>query len=274
MAQIAYKPTSPARRYYSVNDFSDLTPKKPEKALMEPLKRSGGRNNTGRITANHRGGGAKRQYRVIDFKRSKMDVPAKVMAMEYDPNRTANIALIQYVDGERSYILAPLGLKVGDTVLSADVTEVLPGNTMMLKFVPVGTNIHNLEIKIGAGGKLVRSAGGAAQIMGKEGEYALVKMPSGEVRLIHLRCRATIGQVGNLDHENISYGKAGRTRYLGIRPTVRGMAMNPVDHPHGGGEGRSKGGNHPTSRSGVPAKGYKTRMNPRTNKMIVKDRRG
>lgn len=273
MAQKNYQPTSPARRYYSVMDFSELTKKAPEKTLMSPIKRNGGRNNTGRITANHRGGGAKRNYRIVDFKRNK-SVPAVVTAIEYDPNRSANIALIQYLDGEKAYILAPLGLKVGSKVLSADTADIVPGNTLTLRQIPVGTNIHNLEIKIGGGAALVRSAGGAAQIMAKEGEYAQVKLPSGEVRLVHQRCRATIGQVGNLDHENISYGKAGRSRYYGIRPTVRGMAMNPVDHPHGGGEGRSKGGNHPSSRTGVPAKGYKTRTNKRTSKWIVKDRRG
>lgn len=273
MAQKTFQPTTPSRRYITVNDFSDLTQKAPEKSLMSPLKRSGGRNNRGRITANHRGGGAKRAYRIIDFKRAKVGIPAVVVAIEYDPNRTANIALLQYKDGEKAYILAPLGLTVGSSVISADDADILPGNTLSLKQIPVGTNIHNLEIKIGKGAALVRSAGVAAQIMGKEGDYAQVKLPSGEVRLVHLRCRATIGQVGNLDHENVTLGKAGRTRYLGFRPTVRGMAMNPVDHPHGGGEGRSKGGNHPSNARGLPAKGYKTRVNKRTQKFIVKDRR-
>lgn len=273
MAQKNFEPTTPSRRYITVNDFSELSQKAPEKSLMSALKRSGGRNNRGRITADHRGGGAKRAYRIIDFKRSKMGVPAAVVAIEYDPNRTANIALIQYKDGEKSYILAPLGLRVGDTVLSADDADILPGNTLPLKLIPVGTNIHNLEIKIGKGGAMVRSAGMAAQIMGREGDYAQVKLPSGEVRLVHVRCRATIGQVGNLDHENITLGKAGRSRYLGKRPHVRGMAMNPVDHPHGGGEGRSKGGNHPSNVKGLPTKGYKTRVNKRTQRFIVKDRR-
>lgn len=273
MAQKTFQPTTPSRRYITVNDFSDLTQKAPEKSLMSPLKRSGGRNNRGRITANHRGGGAKRAYRIIDFKRAKVGIPAVVVAIEYDPNRTANIALLQYKDGEKAYILAPLGLTVGSTVISADDADILPGNTLSLKHIPVGTNIHNLEVKIGKGAAMVRSAGVAAQIMGKEGDYAQVKLPSGEVRLVHMRCRATIGQVGNLDHENVTLGKAGRTRYLGIRPTVRGMAMNPVDHPHGGGEGRSKGGNHPSNARGLPAKGYKTRVNKRTQRFIVKDRR-
>lgn len=273
MAQKTFEPTTPSRRYITMSDFSDLTKKAPEKSLMSALKRSGGRNNQGRVTANHIGGGAKRAYRIVDFKRNKLGVSAIVTAIEYDPNRSANIAFLKYTDGEKAYILAPLGLCVGDTVVSSDDADVLPGNTLSLKFIPVGTNIHNLEIKIGKGGALVRSAGVAAQIMGKEGQYAQVKLPSGEVRLVNLRCRATIGQVGNLDHENITLGKAGRTRYLGIRPTVRGMAMNPVDHPHGGGEGRSKGGNHPSNRNGLPTKGYKTRTNKRTQKFIVKDRR-
>lgn len=273
MAQKTFEPTTPSRRYITVNDFSELTKKRPEKSLMSALKRSGGRNNRGRITANHIGGGAKRAYRIIDFKRNKAGIPAVVIAIEYDPNRSANIALLKYKDGEKSYILAPLGLAVGSTVIASDDADIIPGNTLSLKMIPVGTNIHNLEMKIGKGGALVRAAGMAAQIMGKEGEYAQVKLPSGEVRLVHLRCRATIGQVGNLDHENVTLGKAGRTRYLGKRPTVRGMAMNPVDHPHGGGEGRSKGGNHPTNAHGLPAKGYKTRVNKRTQRFIVKDRR-
>jgi large subunit ribosomal protein L2 len=237
------------------------------------LHRTGGRNNSGYVTTAHRGGGAAHKYRIIDFKRQKFDVPGKVIALEYDPNRSARIALIQYLDGERTYILAPNGLKIGDTVISSDKADVLPGNVLPLSVIPVGTAIHNVELKIGGGGKLVRSAGGAAQIMAKEGEYAQVRLPSGEVRLVSQRCHATIGQVGNLDHENVSLGKAGRTRYLGWTPHVRGMAMNPVDHPHGGGEGRSKGGNHPQSRTGVLAKGYKTRTNKRTQRFIIKDRR-
>ncbi|OGQ50010.1 MAG: 50S ribosomal protein L2 [Deltaproteobacteria bacterium RIFCSPLOWO2_02_FULL_47_10] len=268
-----YSSTSPGRRFQTGNEFSGLTKKKPEKGLVYFLHRNGGRNNAGYITTDHRGGGAARRYRDVDFKRDKHNVPGKVVAFEYDPNRSSRIALIQYLDGERTYIIAPVGLKVGDTVISAENAEVLPGNVLPLKNIPAGTAIHNIELKVSGGGKLVRSAGSAAQIMAKEGEYAQVRMPSGEVRLINMNCRATIGQVGNLDHENISLGKAGRSRYLGRRPHVRGMAMNPVDHPHGGGEGRSKGGNHPQSPTGVPAKGYKTRTNKRTQWCIIKDRR-
>lgn len=269
----AYQPTSPGRRFQTGYDFSDLTKKKPEKGLVSSLRRTGGRNNAGYVTTEHRGGGAQRKYRIIDFKRSKLNVPGKVIALEYDPNRSARIALVQYIDGEKTYILAPLGLKIGANIVSSDNAEVVPGNVLPLRNIPVGTAIHNIELKMNGGGKLVRSAGSAAQIMAKEGEYAQVRMPSGEVRLVHLACRATIGQVGNIDWENISLGKAGRSRHLGIKPHVRGMAMNPVDHPHGGGEGRSKGGNHPQSRTGVPAKGYKTRTNKRTLRFIVKDRR-
>lgn len=268
-----YNPTSPGRRFQTGHDFVELTKKKPEKGLVSILHRTGGRNNNGYITTDHRGGRVARKYRLIDFKRQKFDVPGKVIALEYDPNRSARIALVQYLDGERNYILAPHGLKVGDAVMSSDKAEVLPGNVLPLSGIPVGTAIHNIELKIGGGGKLVRSAGGSAQIMAKEGEYAQVRLPSGEVRLVSQLCRATIGQVGNLDHENVSLGKAGRTRYLGFRPHVRGMAMNPVDHPHGGGEGRSKGGNHPQSHTGVLAKGYKTRTNKRTLRFIIKDRR-
>lgn len=268
-----YNATSPGRRFQTGHDFSDLTKKRPEKGLLASLRRTGGRNNVGLITTDHRGGGAPRNYRIIDFKRNKLNVPGQVIALEYDPNRTARIALIQYIDGERTYILAPLGLKVGDKIISAENADVQPGNTVPLRNIPLGTSIHNIELKVGGGGKLVRSAGGEAQIMAKEGEYAQIRMPSGEVRLVSINCKATIGQVGNLDHENISIGKAGRNRHLGKKPHVRGMAMNPVDHPHGGGEGRSKGGNHPSSPTGVPAKGYKTRTNKRTQKFIIKDRR-
>jgi large subunit ribosomal protein L2 len=268
-----YSPTSPGRRFQTSLEFSELTKKRPEKGLVYYLHRSGGRNNAGLITTDHRGGGARRRYREIDFRRCKVGVPGRVLAFEYDPNRSARIALVQYTDGERAYILAPLGLKVNDSVISADNAEIQPGNVLPLGNIPVGTAVHNIELKAGGGGKLVRSAGGAAQIMAREGDFAHIRMPSGEVRLIGVNCRATIGQVGNLDHENVSFGKAGRTRYLGKRPHVRGMAMNPVDHPHGGGEGRSKGGNHPTSPTGVPAKGYKTRTNKRTQVYIIKDRR-
>ncbi len=268
-----YSPTSPGIRFQTGYEFKDLSKKKPEKGLVVSLGRTGGRGNTGRISTDHMGGGAKRKYRIVDFRRNKVDVPGRVIATEYDPYRSARISLVQYIDGEKAYILAPLGLKIGSAVLASANAEILPGNTLPLKNIPLGTPIHNIEVQAGSGGKLVRSAGGTAQIMAKEGEYAQVRMPSGEVRFLHMGCRATIGQVGNLEHENITLGKAGRTRFLGRRPHVRGMAMNPVDHPHGGGEGRSKGGNHPSSPTGVPAKGYKTRHNRRTDRFIVKDRR-
>ncbi len=269
-----YRPTSPGRRFQTGHDMSDLTKKDPEKGLLSTLRRNGGRNNMGRITTDHRGGGAARHYRLVDFKRNKEDITGRVVAIEYDPNRSARIALIQYPDGDKSYIIAPVGLQIGGQVVSSQKTvDVAPGNVTTLKNIPSGTAIHNIEIKIGGGGKLVRSAGGEAQILAKEKDYAHIRMPSGEMRLINQLCRATIGQVGNLDHENISLGKAGRSRHLGKRPHVRGMAMNPVDHPHGGGEGRSKGGNHPTSPTMVLAKGGKTRSNKRTERFIIKDRR-
>ncbi len=269
------KPTSPGRRGMSIADFSDLTKKEPEKSLLKPLKKTGGRNNMGRITCRHRGGGAKRKYRIIDFKRNKLDVPAKVAAIEYDPNRSARIALLHYLDGEKRYILAPQGLKVGDTVVSAsESADIEPGNSLLLKYIPTGTVIHNIELQIGKGGELVRSAGTGAVLLAKEGDYGLVRLPSGEVRKIHLRCRATIGQVGNEEHYNIDLGKAGRKRWLGRRPRVRGVAMNPVDHPMGGGEGRSSGGRHPCSPWGMPTKGYKTRKKRKpSSKYIVRDRR-
>lgn len=260
------QPTSAGRRFQINMDFSHLDRKRPEKGLVEILHKNGGRNNLGRITSRHRGGGHKRYYRVIDFGRKKIDIPGVVKTFEYDPNRSANIALIQYADGEKAYILAPVGLKKGDTIIASTKAEVSPGNAMPLSVIPFGTSIHNIELKIGAGGKLVRSAGSVAQIMGREKGYAVIRMPSGETRLINENCWATIGQVGNLDHENVSIGKAGRTRHRGRRSHVRGMCMNPVDHPHGGGEGRSKGGNHPVSPSGIPTKGYKTRKNKRTDK--------
>lgn len=268
MAVRQYKPTSAARRFQSVADFSEISKRSPEHSLLAPLKKSGGRNNRGRVTSFQRGGGHKRRYRLIDFRREKDGVVAKVAAIEYDPNRSARIALLHYRDGEKRYILAPVGLAVGDTVTSGEGADIKPGNTLPLSGIPLGTMIHNIELKSGKGGQLVRSAGAAAQLMAKEGAYASVKLPSGEVRLIHQRCRATIGQIGNLDHENISLGKAGRSRWLGRRPHVRGVAMNPVDHPMGGGEGRGKG-NHPQSPWGVLAKGYKTRNNARTDKYIV-----
>jgi large subunit ribosomal protein L2 len=267
-----YKPTSAARRFQSVADFSEITKKAPERSLIAPLNKSGGRNNRGRVTLFQRGGGHKRRYRIIDFRREKDGITAKIVAVEYDPNRSARIALLHYQDGEKRYILAPVGLAVGDTIMAGQDADIKPGNTLPLSHIPLGTMIHNIELKVGKGGQMVRSAGTAAQLMAKEGEYASVKLPSGEVRLVHQRCKATIGQIGNLDHENISLGKAGRSRWLGRRPHVRGVAMNPVDHPMGGGEGRGKG-NHPQSPWGVLAKGYKTRHNARTDKYIVQRRK-
>jgi len=267
-----YKPTSSGRRFMSVLTFEEITKKEPEKSLLSPLKKTGGRNNLGRISTRHIGGGHKRRYRIIDFKRDKFDILGKVYGIEYDPNRSANLALIHYVDGEKRYILAPLGIKVGDIIVSSKKsdTEIKEGNALPLKFIPVGTFVHNVEMKSGKGGQIARSAGNYAQLVAKEGDYGHVRMPSGEVRLINLSCMATVGQVGNLDHENITVGKAGKPRWLGIRPTVRGTAMNPVDHPLGGGEGRSKGGRHPCSPWGQLSKGLKTRRNKRTDKFIVK----
>ncbi len=277
MAVKTFKPTTPANRYKTVADFSILTPKKdqPKKpaSLFGNLTKSGGRNNFGKMTVRHVGGGHKRKYRVIDFLRNKRDIPAKVASLEYDPNRTAYIALLNYADGEKRYILAPLGLKVGDPVLASDQADIKPGNNLALSNIPVGTFIHNLEVEPGKGGKLSRSAGNFAQLMAKEGVYCQVKMPSGEVRLIHSRCRASIGQLSNTEHENIALGKAGRKRWLGVRPTNRGVSMNPIDHPHGGGEGKSSGGGHPRTPWGVPTKGFKTRNNKRTDAFIVKRRK-
>ncbi len=267
-----YKPTSPGRRFMSVIVDEELTRKEPEKSLLESLRRASGRNCYGRITCRHRGGGHKRKYRIIDFKRDKMGIPAKVAAIEYDPNRTARIALLHYADGEKRYILAPLGLKTGDQVISDDVTDVKPGNSMPLKNIPLGTLVHNIEMRPGKGGQVVRSAGGAAQVMAKEGRYVQIRLPSGEVRMFLEDCRATIGQVGNIDHENVSIGKAGRTRWLGRRPRVRGVAMNPVDHPMGGGEGKSSGGRHPCSPWGWPTKGYRTRKKKPSDRFIVRSR--
>jgi large subunit ribosomal protein L2 len=272
MAIKTYNPTSHGIRFRTGFGFEEITKEKPEKNLVRPLKRSGGRNNTGRITSAHRGGGHKRLYRLIDFKRDKRNVPAKVEAVEYDPNRSARLALLCYADGERRYILAPDQLKVGDTVMSGEEgVDMKPGNCLPLKFISVGTVIHNIELKIGKGGQMVRSAGTGAQLMAKEGGYALIKLPSGELRNVLAQCRATVGQVGNLEQKNISFGKAGRTRWLGKRPWSRGIAKNPVDHPHGGGEGRSKG-NHPMTPWGKPTKGYKTRKNHASDKYIVKRR--
>jgi large subunit ribosomal protein L2 len=257
----------------TVLTFEELTTDKPERSLLEPNRKKAGRNNMGRISVRHRGGGQKRFYRVIDYKRNKDGIPAKIATLEYDPNRSANIALLHYADGEKCYILAPLGLSVGDTVLSGADVDIKPGNTLPMRNIPTGTLLHNIELNPGRGGQMVRSAGGSAQLMAKEGDYAHVRMPSGEVRLVHLNCRATIGQVGNLDHENINIGKAGRNRLLGIRPTVRGSAMNPVDHPHGGGEGRSPIGRNPVTPWGKPALGAKTRKKKKaSDKMIVKRR--
>lgn len=267
----SYKPTSPGRRFQTVLDFSSLRGQRPEAALVEAKKSSGGRNNLGRMTARHRGGGHKRLYRLVDFRRDKDGIPARVVALEYDPNRSANIALVSYADGEKRYILAPVGVGVGDVLMSGEQADVRPGNALPLRAIPVGTMIHNVELKPGRGGQLGRAAGAAIQLMAKEGSRALLKMPSGELRYVHAECRATVGQVGNLDHENVAIGKAGRSRWLGRRPHVRGIAMNPVDHPHGGGEGRSKG-NHPQSPWGQPAKGFKTRRNKHTEKFIVQRR--
>jgi large subunit ribosomal protein L2 len=268
----SYKPTSPGRRFQTVQTFDELTAHEPYKPLTEPLKKSGGRNNKGELTSWWRGGGHKRTYRVIDFKRDKLDIPAKVSTIEYDPNRSARIALLTYADGEKRYILHPVGLKVGDTIIAGQNVDILPGNAMPVKNIPLGTMVHNVELKPGKGGQLARSAGSAVQIVAKEGDYATVKLPSSEVRLVQLACMATVGQVGNLDHENVSIGKAGRSRWLGKRPHVRGVAMNPVDHPLGGGEGKTSGGRHPVSPWGVPTKGYKTRNNKATDRFIVQRR--
>jgi large subunit ribosomal protein L2 len=267
-----FKPTSPARRFTTVLDFSDLTKKAPERSLIEVRKKNSGRNFNGHITTRHRGGGTRRQYRIIDFKRAKDAIPAKVAAIEYDPNRSAHIALLHYRDGEKRYILAPAGIKVGDVVESGPNADIKIGNTLPLANIPEGTVVHNIELRPGQGGKLVRTAGGAAQLMAKEGEYAQVRMPSGEVRKIAMVCRATIGQLGNLEHENEVIGNAGRQRHRGKRPHVRGIAMNPVDHPHGGGEARSTSGRPPTTPWGQMTMGKKTRRNKRTNKMIVRRR--
>jgi large subunit ribosomal protein L2 len=272
MAVKSFKPTSAGRRFYSVSDFAEITTDRPEKSLVEKQNSTGGRNNRGRITSRFRGGGHKQRYRVIDFKRQKIGVPATVATIEYDPNRTARIALLHYADGEKTYILAPDGLTVGTQVISSRHADIKVGNSLPLRFIPPGTTIHNVELKKGKGGQLVRSAGVAAQLMAKDGEWAQVRLPSGEIRKVHLECRATVGQVSNLDHANITLGKAGRTRWLGFRPHNRGVTMNPVDHPMGGGEGRSSGGRHPCSPWGQLAKGLKTRNNKRTDSMIIRRR--
>jgi large subunit ribosomal protein L2 len=268
-----YKPTSPARRYYTGYDFKELTPgAKPERSLTEHQTRTGGRNTHGRITSRFRGGGHKQRYRLIDWKRPKIGVPATVAAIEYDPNRTARLALLHYVDGDKTYILAPDGLSVGDKIVASRNADIKPGNSMPLRHIPLGTMIHNIEMRKGKGAQLVRSAGSGASLMAKDGDYAQIRMPSGEVRMIHQDCQATIGQVSNIDHANVSIGKAGRTRWLGKRPHQRGVSMNPVEHPMGGGEGRTSGGRHPCSPWGQLSKGLKTRNNKRTDAMIVKRR--
>ena len=272
MAVKKTKPTSPGRRFQDYSKFEEITTSKPEKSLLRENRKKGGRNANGRITCRHRGGGHKRHYRIIDFKRDKTGIPAKVASVEYDPNRSARIALLHYADGEKRYILAPLRLSVGDQVISGPEADIRPGNALPLKRIPLGTHIHNIELRLGKGGQIVRSAGTFAQLMAKEDRYALVKLPSGEVRMVLLACTATIGQLGNVMHENISLGKAGRKRWLGRRPEVRGVAMNPVDHPMGGGEGRSSGGRHPCTPWGMPTKGYRTRKNKKSDRYIVKKR--
>jgi len=266
------KPTSAGRRAQSYSTFDEITSTTPEKSLLKVIRKKGGRNSYGRITCRHRGGGHKRHYRVIDFKRDKIGISAIVAAIEYDPNRSARIALLHYADGEKRYILAPVNLRVGDSVISGPEADIKPGNTLPLSKIPLGTHIHNIELRIGKGGQIVRSAGTYAQLMAKEGDYVLVKLPSGEVRRFHKKCRACIGQIGNAEHESQKLGKAGRTRWQGKRPHVRGVAMNPVDHPMGGGEGKSSGGRHPCTPWGVPTKGYKTRGRKPSDRDIVKKR--
>jgi large subunit ribosomal protein L2 len=269
-----FKPTSPGRRFMTVSDFAEITKSEPEKSLVESVKKTGGRNNRGRITTRHKGGGHKRRYRVIDFKRLKDGIPAKVAAIEYDPNRSANIALLHYADGAKSYILAPARLRVGSTVESGPAADIKPGNALPLQNIPTGTLIHNVELKPGQGGKMARSAGSGVQLVGKDEGGAVLRLPSGELRRVPLACRATVGQVGNVDHENVTGGKAGRSRWKGIRPTVRGSAMNPVDHPHGGGEGKSKGGRHPVTPWGVPTLGKRTRRKHKeSDRQIIRQRR-
>jgi len=269
-----FRPTTPSLRFKTVSSFEEITKDTPEKSLVEPNKKSGGRNNRGRITSRRRGGGHRRQYRRIDFKRDKVGVPAIVHSIEYDPNRSARIALLHYADGEKRYILAPIGLRVGDEVASGADAEIRPGNALPLSNIPLGSNVHNVELKPGKGGQIGRSAGAEIQVMAKEGNFATLRLPSGERRLVLISCYATIGQVGNLEHENVVVGKAGRTRWLGKRPKVRGVAMNPIDHPHGGGEGRATGGRHPVTPWGQPTKGYKTRKKKnKSDQMIIQRRK-
>jgi len=273
MALKKFSPTSAGRRFQTSLTFEEISASRPEKSLTVGLRSTGGRNSQGRVTSRYMGGGHKRLYRIIDFRRDKMGVPARVAAIEYDPNRSARIALLHYVDGEKRYILAPNGLEIGAQVVSGPTADIIAGNALPLKGIPLGTTIHNIELKRGRGGQLVRSAGAAAQLMAKEGSYAQVRLPSGEVREVHIECYATIGQVGNIEHENVSIGKAGRNRWIGRRPHVRGVAMNPVDHPMGGGEGKTSGGRHPTSPWGWKTKGWKTRNNKRTDGSIVRRRK-
>jgi len=273
MAIRAFKPTSPGRRFQTVSTFEEITRTRPEKSLLKSQKSRGGRNNLGRMTVRHQGAGHKRRYRLVDFKREKDGVPANVAAIEYDPNRSARIALLHYVDGEKRYILAPEGLKVGDRVMSGEAADIRPGNALPLRNIPLGTIIHNIEMTRGKGGQLVRSAGVYAQLMAKEGNYSQIRLASGEVRIVSLDCKATIGSVGNAEHENISIGKAGRSRWLGKRPSVRGVAMNPIDHPHGGGEGKTSGGRHPVTPWGKPTRGYKTRKRKPSDKLIIRRRK-
>lgn len=274
MAIKSFKPYTPSRRFITVSAFEEITASKPEKSLLVKVNRTGGRNNTGKMTVRHQGGGHKRKYRIIDFKRTKDNVPARVASIEYDPNRSARIALLHYLDGEKRYILAPQGLKVGDTVYSGPESDIKPGNCLPLLNIPLGTQVHNIEMKIGKGGQIVRSAGTSAQLMAKEGSHALLRLPSGELRRVHINCRATVGVVGNTDHENQTIGKAGRSRWMGIRPANRGVVMNPCDHPHGGGEGKSPvGRKHPVTPWGKPAHGVKTRDKKKaSSKLIVKRR--
>jgi len=273
MAMKKYKPTTPTLRYRTVTDFTGLTKKTPEKSLLQPIKKSGGRNNAGRMTMRRMGGGHKRRYRNVDFKRDKFDIPAKIVSVEYDPNRSAFISLLHYRDGEKRYILAPHGIKIGDTVISGPGVDIHPGNALPLEKIPTGLFVHNIELIRGRGGQMARSAGSYAQLMAKEGNYALLRLPSGEIRMVRKECYATIGQVSNVDHENVSLGKAGRARWLGRRPKVRGVAMNPIDHPLGGGEGRSSGGRHPVTPWGKPTKGYKTRKKIKSSDRYIVRRR-
>ena len=272
MALKKFKPTSAGRRHQTNTAFGELTTSSPEKSLVRGLTKKGGRNSKGRITCRHRGGGHKRRYRFVDFKRDKLNIPARVASIEYDPNRSARIALLHYLDGDKRYIVAPNQLKEGDLVVSGETADIQAGNTLPLRFIPLGTLIHNIELRPGKGAQMVRAAGTVAQLLAKEGNYSHIRLPSGEVRLIHLDCKATIGQISNLEHENISYGKAGKTRWLGRRPHVRGVVMNPVDHPHGGGEGRTSGGRHPVTPWGVPTKGYKTRGKKPSDRYILRRR--